>query len=70
MFSPRSTPGSGRRQQGRTAGRKSVSGAANSLLFSQRRTSARWVNPLNGDGSSVVFDLTQAWNIIFKLNKR
>ncbi|XP_061582042.1 nuclear pore complex protein Nup133 [Cololabis saira] len=36
MFSPR-TPGSGRRQQGRT-GRKSVSGPG-SLLFSPRRTS-------------------------------
>ncbi|XP_023268196.1 nuclear pore complex protein Nup133-like [Seriola lalandi dorsalis] len=38
MFSPRSAPSSGRRQQGRTTGRKSVSGAANSLLFSPRRT--------------------------------
>ncbi|MEQ2167740.1 hypothetical protein GOODEAATRI_007138 [Goodea atripinnis] len=28
MFSPRTAPGSGRRQQGRTTGRKSVSGAA------------------------------------------
>lgn len=39
MFSPRTAPGSGRRQQGRTTGRKSVSGAASSLLFSPRRTS-------------------------------
>ncbi|XP_040926973.1 nuclear pore complex protein Nup133 isoform X2 [Betta splendens] len=38
MFSPRSAPGSGRRQQGRPGGRKSVSGAASSLLFSPRRT--------------------------------
>ncbi|KAM3623609.1 uncharacterized protein V6R79_013158 [Siganus canaliculatus] len=38
MFSPRPTPSSGRRQQGRTTGRKSVSGAATSLLFSPRRT--------------------------------
>ncbi|GLD68181.1 nuclear pore complex protein Nup133 [Lates japonicus] len=38
MFSPRTAPSSGRRQQGRTTGRKSVSGAANSLLFSPRRT--------------------------------
>ncbi|XP_036955360.1 nuclear pore complex protein Nup133 [Acanthopagrus latus] len=38
MFSPRTAPGSGRRQQGRTTGRKSVSGAASSLLFSPRRT--------------------------------
>ncbi|XP_047433726.1 nuclear pore complex protein Nup133 isoform X2 [Mugil cephalus] len=35
MFSPRTTPSSGRRQQSRTAGRKSVS---SSLLFSPRRT--------------------------------
>ncbi|XP_027139379.1 nuclear pore complex protein Nup133 [Larimichthys crocea] len=35
MFSPRTAPGSGRRQQGRTTGRKSVS---SSLLFSPRRT--------------------------------
>ncbi|KAM4749954.1 nuclear pore complex protein Nup133 [Anableps anableps] len=38
MFSPRTAPGSGRRQQGRTTGRKSVSGAAPGLLFSPRRT--------------------------------
>ncbi|XP_073350966.1 nuclear pore complex protein Nup133 [Pagrus major] len=38
MFSPRTTPGSGRRQQGRTTGRKSLSGAAAGLLFSPRRT--------------------------------
>ncbi|XP_070712502.1 nuclear pore complex protein Nup133 [Pempheris klunzingeri] len=38
MFSPRTAPSSGRRQQGRTTGRKSVSGAATSLLFSPRRT--------------------------------
>ncbi|KAG7485947.1 nuclear pore complex protein Nup133 [Solea senegalensis] len=40
MFSPRSAAGSGRRQQqqSRAAARKSVSGAANSLLFSPRRT--------------------------------
>lgn len=38
MFSPRTAPSSGRRQQGRTTGRKSVSGAAGSLLFSPRRT--------------------------------
>ncbi|KAM7394738.1 hypothetical protein PAMP_021524 [Pampus punctatissimus] len=38
MFSPRTAPSSGRRQQGRTTGRKSVSGAAASLLFSPRRT--------------------------------
>ncbi|KAF0036869.1 hypothetical protein F2P81_009743 [Scophthalmus maximus] len=40
MFSPRTaTPSSGRRQQGRTGGRKSVSAAAGgSLLFSPRRT--------------------------------
>lgn len=38
MFSPRTAPGSGHRQQGRTTGRKSVSGAATSLLFSPRRT--------------------------------
>ncbi|XP_008283197.1 nuclear pore complex protein Nup133 [Stegastes partitus] len=38
MFSPRTAPGSGRRQQGRATGRKSVSGAATSLLFSPRRT--------------------------------
>uniref|UniRef100_UPI0037E7EA6D nuclear pore complex protein Nup133 n=1 Tax=Semicossyphus pulcher TaxID=241346 RepID=UPI0037E7EA6D len=38
MFSPRTAPSSGRRQPGRTTGRKSVSGAANSLLFSPRRT--------------------------------
>ncbi|XP_047222929.1 nuclear pore complex protein Nup133 [Girardinichthys multiradiatus] len=38
MFSPRTAPGSGRRQQGRTTGRKSVSGAAGGLLFSPRRT--------------------------------
>ncbi|CAJ1052844.1 nuclear pore complex protein Nup133 [Xyrichtys novacula] len=38
MFSPRTAPSSGRRQAGRTTGRKSVSGAANSLLFSPRRT--------------------------------
>uniref|UniRef100_A0A3P8S548 Nucleoporin 133 n=1 Tax=Amphiprion percula TaxID=161767 RepID=A0A3P8S548_AMPPE len=38
MFSPRTAPGSGRRQQGRTTGRKSLSGAATSLLFSPRRT--------------------------------
>lgn len=40
MFSPRTAPGSGRRQQGRTTGRKSVSGAASSLLFSPRRTTS------------------------------
>lgn len=39
MFSPRTAPGSGRRQQGRTPGRKSVSAAAAGLLFSPRRTS-------------------------------
>ncbi|KAF3688079.1 Nuclear pore complex protein Nup133 133 kDa nucleoporin Nucleoporin Nup133 [Channa argus] len=39
MFSPRTAPSSGRRLQCRTPGRKSVSGAANSLLFSPRRTS-------------------------------
>ncbi|XP_031735632.1 nuclear pore complex protein Nup133 [Anarrhichthys ocellatus] len=38
MFTPRANPSSGRRQQGRTTGRKSVSGAAASLLFSPRRT--------------------------------
>lgn len=38
MFSPRTAPGSGRRQQGRSTGRKSVSGAAGGLLFSPRRT--------------------------------
>ncbi|KAM9362740.1 nuclear pore complex protein Nup133 [Symphorus nematophorus] len=38
MFSPRSGPSSGRRPQGRATGRKSVSGAATSLLFSPRRT--------------------------------
>ncbi|KAF1394575.1 hypothetical protein PFLUV_G00002470 [Perca fluviatilis] len=38
MFSPRAAPSSGRRQQGRTTGRKSVSGSATSLLFSPRRT--------------------------------
>ncbi|KAL6111122.1 nup133 [Pungitius sinensis] len=38
MFSPRSTPSSGRRPQGRNTGRKSVSGAAAGLLFSPRRT--------------------------------
>ncbi|KAM4594856.1 nuclear pore complex protein Nup133 [Fundulus diaphanus] len=38
MFSPRNTPVSGRRQQGRTTGRKSVSGAAAGLMFSPRRT--------------------------------
>uniref|UniRef100_H2L372 Nuclear pore complex protein Nup133 n=1 Tax=Oryzias latipes TaxID=8090 RepID=H2L372_ORYLA len=38
MFSPRTVPGSGRRPQGRTPGRKSLSGPANSLLFSPRRT--------------------------------
>ncbi|CAK6978621.1 nuclear pore complex protein Nup133 [Scomber scombrus] len=38
MFSPRTGPSSGRRQQGRNTGRKSVSGAAASLLFSPRRT--------------------------------
>ncbi|XP_028266010.1 nuclear pore complex protein Nup133 [Parambassis ranga] len=38
MFSPRTAPSSGRRQQGRNTGRKSVSGAAGSLLFSPRRT--------------------------------
>uniref|UniRef100_H3CLD1 Nuclear pore complex protein Nup133 n=1 Tax=Tetraodon nigroviridis TaxID=99883 RepID=H3CLD1_TETNG len=41
MFSPRTAPGSGRRQ-GRTPGRKGVSAPANSLLFSPRRTSASW----------------------------
>lgn len=41
MFSPRTAPGSGRRQPPRTAGRKSLSGAASSLLFSPRRTPAR-----------------------------
>ncbi|TNM85720.1 hypothetical protein fugu_007991 [Takifugu bimaculatus] len=40
MFSPRTAPGSGRRQ-GRTTGRKSVSATSNSMLFSPRRTSAR-----------------------------
>uniref|UniRef100_A0A668A274 Nuclear pore complex protein Nup133 n=1 Tax=Myripristis murdjan TaxID=586833 RepID=A0A668A274_9TELE len=38
MFSPRSTPSSGRRQQPRAAGRKSVAGTPSSLLFSPRRT--------------------------------
>uniref|UniRef100_H2SG96 Nuclear pore complex protein Nup133 n=1 Tax=Takifugu rubripes TaxID=31033 RepID=H2SG96_TAKRU len=38
MFSPRTAPGSGRRQ-GRTTGRKSVSATSNSMLFSPRRTS-------------------------------
>ncbi|KAM9315155.1 nuclear pore complex protein Nup133 [Pholidichthys leucotaenia] len=40
MFSPRTAPGSGRRQQGRTGGRKGVPGAAGSsgLLFSPRRS--------------------------------
>ncbi|KAF6739450.1 Nuclear pore complex protein Nup133 [Oryzias melastigma] len=38
MFSPRTALGSGRRPQGRTPGRKSLSGPANSLLFSPRRT--------------------------------
>ncbi|CAI5681408.1 unnamed protein product [Oreochromis niloticus] len=38
MFSPRTAPGSGRRQPARTAGRKSVSGAVPGLLFSPRRT--------------------------------
>ncbi|XP_041642286.1 nuclear pore complex protein Nup133 [Cheilinus undulatus] len=38
MFSPRAAPSSGRRQPVRTTGRKSVSGAASSLLFSPRRT--------------------------------
>ncbi|XP_024116454.1 nuclear pore complex protein Nup133 isoform X1 [Oryzias melastigma] len=38
MFSPRTVLGSGRRPQGRTPGRKSLSGPANSLLFSPRRT--------------------------------
>ncbi|XP_059195379.1 nuclear pore complex protein Nup133 [Centropristis striata] len=38
MFTPRAAPSSGRRQQGRTTGRKSVSGAGSSLLFSPRRT--------------------------------
>ncbi|XP_029284239.1 nuclear pore complex protein Nup133-like [Cottoperca gobio] len=38
MFTPRAAPSSGRRQQGRSTGRKSVSGAATSLLFSPRRT--------------------------------
>ncbi|XP_074521578.1 nuclear pore complex protein Nup133 isoform X1 [Halichoeres trimaculatus] len=38
MFSPRTAPSSGRRQPARTTGRKSVSGAASSLLFSPRRT--------------------------------
>ncbi|XP_060905135.1 nuclear pore complex protein Nup133 [Labrus mixtus] len=38
MFSPRAASSSGRRQSGRTTGRRSVSGAANSLLFSPRRT--------------------------------
>ncbi|KAM7008916.1 nuclear pore complex protein Nup133 [Tautogolabrus adspersus] len=38
MFSPRTASSSGRRQPGRTTGRKSVSGAATSLLFSPRRT--------------------------------
>ncbi|TNN60479.1 Nuclear pore complex protein Nup133 [Liparis tanakae] len=37
MFTPRATPSSGRRQQGRTTGRRSVSGAATSLLFSSPR---------------------------------
>ncbi|XP_056264347.1 nuclear pore complex protein Nup133 [Pseudoliparis swirei] len=37
MFTPRAAPSSGRRQQGRTTGRKSVSGAATSLLFSSPR---------------------------------
>ncbi|XP_029988402.1 nuclear pore complex protein Nup133 isoform X2 [Sphaeramia orbicularis] len=38
MFSPRTTPSSGRRQPVRTPARKTVSGAATSLLFSPRRT--------------------------------
>ncbi|XP_075993040.1 nuclear pore complex protein Nup133 [Genypterus blacodes] len=38
MFTPRGAPSSIRRQQARTTGRKSVSGAASSLLFSPRRT--------------------------------
>ncbi|XP_024658614.2 nuclear pore complex protein Nup133 [Maylandia zebra] len=38
MFSPRTAPGSGRRQPARTPGRKSVSGAVPGLLFSPRRT--------------------------------
>ncbi|KAM9857526.1 nuclear pore complex protein Nup133 [Aulostomus maculatus] len=38
MFPPRTAPSSSRRQQGRTIGRRSVSGAATSLLFSPRRT--------------------------------
>ncbi|KAM4585037.1 nuclear pore complex protein Nup133 [Odontesthes bonariensis] len=38
MFSPRTAPSSARRQQGRTAARKSLSGAATSLPFSPRRT--------------------------------
>ncbi|XP_053272279.1 nuclear pore complex protein Nup133 [Pleuronectes platessa] len=38
MFSPRSGPSSGRRQQSRAPGRKSLSGPGSSLLFSPRRT--------------------------------
>ncbi|XP_037546551.1 nuclear pore complex protein Nup133 [Nematolebias whitei] len=38
MFSPRTAPSPGRRQQSRTAGRRSVSAAAPGLLFSPRRT--------------------------------
>ncbi|XP_041838895.1 nuclear pore complex protein Nup133 [Melanotaenia boesemani] len=38
MFTPRTAPTSGRRQQGKTTGRKSVSSSATNLLFSPRRT--------------------------------
>uniref|UniRef100_A0A8C8IQF6 Nucleoporin Nup133/Nup155-like N-terminal domain-containing protein n=1 Tax=Oncorhynchus tshawytscha TaxID=74940 RepID=A0A8C8IQF6_ONCTS len=39
MFSPRSTPSSGRRQSLRVTGRKSLAGTPTGLLFSPRRTS-------------------------------
>uniref|UniRef100_A0A8K9XLZ2 Nucleoporin 133 n=1 Tax=Oncorhynchus mykiss TaxID=8022 RepID=A0A8K9XLZ2_ONCMY len=39
MFSPRSTPSSGRRQSSRGTGRKSLAGTPTGLLFSPRRTS-------------------------------
>uniref|UniRef100_A0A8C7G7K5 Nucleoporin 133 n=1 Tax=Oncorhynchus kisutch TaxID=8019 RepID=A0A8C7G7K5_ONCKI len=39
MFSPRSTPSSGRRQSSRVTGRKSLAGTPTGLLFSPRRTS-------------------------------
>ncbi|TRY86206.1 hypothetical protein DNTS_030243 [Danionella cerebrum] len=38
MFSPRGTPGSGRRQAPRTGGRKSMSAVQSGLLFSPRRS--------------------------------